>query len=103
LKAAYEKLGATPDKPIIVSCGQGQMSAHTYVTLKYLLGYKNVRNYDGSFQRMVKHPDLPIETGMKIEAGARVTGQGARSYCMPGTSCGSNADLLRVTGYKLQV
>jgi thiosulfate/3-mercaptopyruvate sulfurtransferase len=65
LKAAYEKLGATPDKPIIVSCGQGQMSAHTYVTLKYLLGYKNVRNYDGSFNEWSNIPDLPIETGMK--------------------------------------
>jgi len=49
LRAAYEKLGATPDKQIITSCGQGQMSAHTYVTLKYLLGYPKVKNYDGSF------------------------------------------------------
>jgi thiosulfate/3-mercaptopyruvate sulfurtransferase len=65
LRAVYEKLGATPDKPIIVSCGQGQMSAHTYFTLKYLLGYKNVKNYDGSFNEWSNIPDLPIETGMK--------------------------------------
>ena len=64
LKAAYEKLGVTPDKQIIASCGQGQMSAHTYFTLKYLLGYPNVRNYDGSFNEWSNIQDLPVETGM---------------------------------------
>jgi thiosulfate/3-mercaptopyruvate sulfurtransferase len=63
-KAAYEKLGVTLDKQIIVSCGQGQMSAHTYFTLKYLLGYLNVRNYDGSFNEWSNIQDLPVETGM---------------------------------------
>ena len=64
LKAAYEKLGVTPDKQIITSCGQGQMSAHTYFTLKYLLNYPNVRNYDGSFNEWSNIKDLPVETGM---------------------------------------
>ena len=64
LKAAYEKLGVTPDKQIITSCGQGQMSAHTYFTLKYLLNYPNVRNYDGSFNEWSNIMDLPVETGM---------------------------------------
>ena len=65
LKAAYEKLGVMPDKQIITSCGQGQMSAHTYFTLKYLLGYPHVRNYDGSFNEWSNIKDLPVETGMK--------------------------------------
>lgn len=63
LKAAYEKLGVTPDKQIITSCGQGQMSAHTYFTLKYLLGYPKVKNYDGSFNEWSNIPDLPVVTG----------------------------------------
>lgn len=64
LKAAYEKLGVTPDKQIITSCGQGQMSAHTYFTLKYLLNYPNVKNYDGSFNEWSNIDDLPVQTGM---------------------------------------
>lgn len=65
LKALYEQLGVTPEKSIITTCGQGQMSAHTYFTLKYLLGFPKVRNYDGSFNEWSSIPDLPIETGMK--------------------------------------
>lgn len=65
LKAAYDKLGVTPDRQIITSCGQGQMSAHTYFTLKYVLGYPHVRNYDGSFNEWSNIKDLPVETGMK--------------------------------------
>jgi thiosulfate/3-mercaptopyruvate sulfurtransferase len=65
LKKAYEELGATPDKLIITSCGQGQMSAHTYFTLKYILGYPQVKNYDGSFNEWSNIEELPVETGLK--------------------------------------
>lgn len=64
LKQMYEKLGATPDKLIIVSCGQGQMSAHGYFTLKYILDYPNVKNYDGGFNEWSNIDELPIETGL---------------------------------------
>ncbi len=63
LRAAYERLGVTPDRKIITSCGQGQMSSHTYFTLKYLLGYPDVRNYDGSFNEWSNIVELPVETG----------------------------------------
>jgi thiosulfate/3-mercaptopyruvate sulfurtransferase len=63
LQQAYEALGATPDKLIIVSCGQGQMSAHSYFTLKYLLGYPRVKNYDGSFNEWSNLPSLPVTIG----------------------------------------
>jgi thiosulfate/3-mercaptopyruvate sulfurtransferase len=65
LKQAYERIGVTPDKRIITSCGQGQMSAHTYFTLKYVLGYPIVGNYDGSFNEWSNIPELPVSTGMK--------------------------------------
>lgn len=62
LKQAYEKLGVTQDKTIIVSCGQGLMSAHTYFTLKYILDYPNVKNYDGGFNEWSNIDQLPVET-----------------------------------------
>jgi len=67
LKNIYDKLGATPDKTIIVSCGQGQMSAHSYFTLKHILGYPNVKNYDGSFNEWSNIDDLPVETGTGVK------------------------------------
>jgi thiosulfate/3-mercaptopyruvate sulfurtransferase len=63
LTGAYEKLGATPDTTIIVSCGQGLMSAHAYFTLKYILGYPKVKNYDGGFNQWSNIDELPVEVG----------------------------------------
>jgi thiosulfate/3-mercaptopyruvate sulfurtransferase len=60
LRKVYADIGVTPDKTIIVSCGQGQMSAHTYFTLKYVLGFPRVRNYDGSFNEWSNVDALPI-------------------------------------------
>ncbi|RJQ52396.1 MAG: sulfurtransferase [Nitrospiraceae bacterium] len=48
LKAAYESKGVTKDKEIISYCQGGIRAAHSYVVLKYLLGYPKVRNYVGS-------------------------------------------------------
>jgi len=63
LRRAYEALGVTPDKTVIVSCGQGQMSSHVYFTLKYVLGFPRVKNYDGSFNEWSAVASLPVETG----------------------------------------
>jgi thiosulfate/3-mercaptopyruvate sulfurtransferase len=64
LRATYESLGATPDKTIITSCGQGLMSSHTYFTLKHILGYPRVKNYDGSFNEWSNIDSLPVDTGL---------------------------------------
>jgi thiosulfate/3-mercaptopyruvate sulfurtransferase len=65
LEKAYAGLGVTRDKTIIVSCGQGQMSSHTYFTLKYVLGFPRVRNYDGSFNEWSNDDALPVETNKR--------------------------------------
>lgn len=44
-----KKAGITPDKNIIVYCQSGARSTHTAYVLKELMGYPNVRNYDGSW------------------------------------------------------
>ncbi len=49
LQDIYEKQNITPDKLIIPYCAVGGRSGHTWFILKYLLGYPNVKNYDGSW------------------------------------------------------
>ena len=49
LAEIYESNGITGDTKIIAYCRIGERSSHTWFALKYLLGYENVRNYDGSW------------------------------------------------------
>ncbi len=61
LKALYGGQGLTPDKEIIAYCRIGERSSHTWYVLKYLLGYPNVRNYDGSWTEWGSLIGSPIE------------------------------------------
>lgn len=61
VKAVYEAAGITPDKQIVIYCHSGDRSAHAYMYLKYYLGYKNIKIYDGSFFEWANTPDLPLE------------------------------------------
>jgi thiosulfate/3-mercaptopyruvate sulfurtransferase len=61
LKQLYEGKGVTPDKPTIAYCRIGERSSHTWFVLKYLLGYGNVRNYDGSWTEWGNLVEAPIE------------------------------------------
>lgn len=61
LKELYESEGVTPDKDIVAYCRIGERSSHTWFVLTYLLGYPNVRNYDGSWTEWGNAVGLPIE------------------------------------------
>ncbi|MEO1124944.1 MAG: sulfurtransferase [Cyanobacteria bacterium J06635_15] len=61
LKALYYSQGITPDKEIFPYCAIGGRSAYVWFVLKYLLGYPNVRNYDGSWNEWSRLPNTPIE------------------------------------------
>jgi thiosulfate/3-mercaptopyruvate sulfurtransferase len=61
LAKLYESKGITPDKEIIAYCRIGERSSHTWFVLKYLLGYPNVKNYDGSWTEWGNMIANPIE------------------------------------------
>jgi thiosulfate/3-mercaptopyruvate sulfurtransferase len=63
LKALYGAKGITPDKDVIAYCRIGERSSHTWFVLTYLLGYPNVRNYDGSWTEWGSMVNVPIEKG----------------------------------------
>jgi thiosulfate/3-mercaptopyruvate sulfurtransferase len=61
LKTLYESKNVTPDKEVIAYCRIGERSSHTWFVLKYLLGFPNVKNYDGSWTEWGNMINNPIE------------------------------------------
>jgi len=61
LEQLYGSKGVTKDKDVIAYCRIGERSSHTWFALKHLLGYPNVRNYDGSWTEYGSLIDVPIE------------------------------------------
>ena len=63
LRALYAGNGITDDKDIVAYCRIGERSSHTWFVLHELLGYRNVRNYDGSWTEYGSLVGVPIELG----------------------------------------
>lgn len=62
LRAIYEQEhGLHPDDNVVAYCRIGERSSHTWFVLTYLLGYPNVRNYDGSWTEWGNLVGVPIE------------------------------------------
>ena len=61
LREIYGSRGITPDKPVVAYCRIGERSAHTWFVLTQLLGYPDVRNYDGSWTEWGSLVRAPIE------------------------------------------
>jgi thiosulfate/3-mercaptopyruvate sulfurtransferase len=59
----YGAKGVTADKDVIAYCRIGERSSYSWFVLKYLLGYPNVRNYDGSWTEWGNLVGAPIEKG----------------------------------------
>lgn len=49
IKAAYAAVGVTANTPVILYCGTGLLASASWFALTQILGYKNVKNYDGSW------------------------------------------------------
>jgi thiosulfate/3-mercaptopyruvate sulfurtransferase len=63
LRALYEGEGITGDGEVIAYCRIGERSSHTWFALTELLGYRNVKNYDGSWTEYGSLVGAPVEKG----------------------------------------
>ena len=63
LKALYGGQGVSGDGPVIAYCRIGERSSLTWFAMKYLLGFENVKNYDGSWTEYGSLVGVPIALG----------------------------------------
>jgi thiosulfate/3-mercaptopyruvate sulfurtransferase len=61
LRALYEAEGITSDRDVVTYCRIGERSSHSWFVLHELLGYPNVRNYDGSWTEYGSLVGVPVE------------------------------------------
>jgi thiosulfate/3-mercaptopyruvate sulfurtransferase len=63
LRALYEERGIDGNGTVIAYCRIGERSSHTWFVLSELLGYPDVKNYDGSWTEYGSLVGVPVETG----------------------------------------
>jgi thiosulfate/3-mercaptopyruvate sulfurtransferase len=61
LQSLFAGKGITPDREVFPYCAVGGRSAYIWFVLKYLLGYPQVRNYDGSWNEWSRLPNVAVE------------------------------------------
>ncbi len=64
LEKLFAESGVTKDKEIVVYCQTGREASHLYFTLKYVLGFPNVRLYRGSWVEWSADKNMPVKIGM---------------------------------------
>ena len=64
LEKLFAESGVTKDKEIVVHCRTGREASHLYFTLKYVLGFPNVRLYRGSWVEWSADKKMPVKIGM---------------------------------------
>jgi thiosulfate/3-mercaptopyruvate sulfurtransferase len=70
LKSLYQNEGITGTKPVVAYCRIGERSSHSWFVLKYLLGMKDVKNYDGSWTEWGNLVGAPVEKGAVASVSA---------------------------------
>jgi thiosulfate/3-mercaptopyruvate sulfurtransferase len=72
LKVLYESEGINGARPVITYCRIGERSSHSWFVLRYLLGYQDVANYDGSWTEWGNMVAAPIERGAAVSTQSKV-------------------------------
>jgi thiosulfate/3-mercaptopyruvate sulfurtransferase len=73
LRQLYGAKGVSGNQDVIAYCRIGERSSHTWFVLKELLGFKNVKNYDGSWTEYGSVVGVPIDNpAVQSRAGANV-------------------------------
>jgi thiosulfate/3-mercaptopyruvate sulfurtransferase len=70
LRQLYAAQGVTPDKQVVAYCRIGERSAHTWFVLREILGFPEVRNYDGSWTEYGSLIDVPVEKSVPVAGRA---------------------------------
>jgi thiosulfate/3-mercaptopyruvate sulfurtransferase len=68
LRQLYGFEGIDGAKPVITYCRIGERSSHSWFVLKYLLGFDNITNYDGSWTEWGNLVGAAIEKGAAAAA-----------------------------------
>ena len=63
LTKLYSEEGITGEEPIIAYCRIGERSSHSWFVLQELLGYPDVKNYDGSWTEYGSLVGVGVEKG----------------------------------------
>jgi len=61
IKATFSEAGVTADKTIYAYCHSSDRTSHVYMVLTRMLGYKNVKIYDGAWKEWAALTALPAE------------------------------------------
>lgn len=95
LATLYADAGMTADDEIVVYCRIGERSSHTWFALTHLLGYPNVRNYDGSWTEWGNAVRVPIAVGPEpgdVQSGNQKPGHPKAGNTEAGKAEAGNAE-----------